>query len=87
MAGKKLDIGKAVERERHEPKLKGQQDSLPANEKVEREKATFYLNPGDILSLEEVKLNLKKQGINKDKSELVREAIGLLVDKYASKTV
>lgn len=86
MAAKKLDIGKAVEREKHEPKLKGQQDSMPVNEKVEREKATFYLNPGDILTLEEIKLNLKKQGLNKDKSELIREAIGLLIEKYAGKT-
>jgi hypothetical protein len=86
MAGKTLNIGQAVEKERFEPKLKGQQDSKPVKEKLERIKVTFYLNPEDNLILEETKLILKKQGHDKDKSELIREAIGLLSERYTSKT-
>ena len=84
---KTLDIGKAVERERHEPKLKGQQASKPASERKERKKVTFYLNPSDALALEELRLNFKKQGVDRDKSDLIREAIGLLLEKYTSKPV
>jgi hypothetical protein len=87
MAGKKLNVEKAVEREKFEPKLNGQQDSKTVIEKIKRIKVTFYLNLEDNLSLEEVKLCLKKQGFDRDKSELIREAIGLLSERYASKTV
>ena len=85
MIKKRFDLGKSIDRERQEPKLKGQQASKTVIEKKEREKATFYLNPGDNLALEELRLKLKKQGNNRDKSDLIREAIGLLFEKYTSK--
>jgi hypothetical protein len=45
-------------------------------------KVTFYLNPEDNVNLERVKLRLKEQGQNTNKSELIQEAIGLLYEKY-----
>ena len=85
MAKKRFDLSQSVERERQEPKLKGQQASKPAIERKKRKKVTFYLNPGDNLALEELRLNLKKQGNSRDKSDLIREAIHLLLEKYTSK--
>ncbi len=46
-------------------------------------KATFYLDPTDIVSLEELQLKIRKsEGRKANKSELMREAIALLVKEY-----
>lgn len=47
-------------------------------------KATFYLDPNDVLSLEELQLKIRKrEGRKANKSELMREAIALLVKEYS----
>ncbi|MCS6902938.1 MAG: hypothetical protein NZO41_01510 [Candidatus Bipolaricaulota bacterium] len=47
-------------------------------------KATFYLDPNDIVSLEELQLTIRKrEGRKANKSELMREAIALLVKEYS----
>ena len=47
-------------------------------------KATFYLGPNDIIALEELQLSVRKrEGRKANKSELIREAIMLLVKSYA----
>ena len=67
-------------------KLESQQDSKPAKQRLV--KATFYLTPENITSLEELKLReLKETGERVDKSELVRRAIDLLVEQHNSKPV
>ncbi len=46
-------------------------------------KATFYLGPNDIIALEELQLSVRKrEGRKANKSELIREAITLLVKNY-----
>ncbi len=45
------------------------------------EKATFYLQPDHQVALDELKLKLKKRGIKTDKSQLVKQAIDLLVEQ------
>lgn len=56
-------------------------------EKPKLIKVTFYLNREDNVKLESVKFKLKEQGEDKNKSELIQEAIGLLFEKNTSKTV
>jgi hypothetical protein len=47
-------------------------------------KATFYLTPDDIIALEELQLQIRKRtGRKANKSELMREAIALLVKEYS----
>ncbi len=47
-------------------------------------KATFYLAPQDIIALEELQLSIRKRtGRKANKSELMREAIALLVKEYS----
>ena len=47
-------------------------------------KATFYLAPDDIIALEELQLQIRKRtGRKANKSELMREAIALLVKEYS----
>lgn len=46
-------------------------------------KATFYLDPNDVITLEELQLQIRKrEGRKANKSELIREAIALLVKEY-----
>jgi len=47
-------------------------------------KATFYLTPDDIMTLEQVRLKRKQRGEKVDKSALVREAINHLTGELAS---
>jgi len=47
-------------------------------------KATFYLTPEDIMTLEQVRLKRKQRGEKVDKSALVREAINHLTGELAS---
>ncbi len=47
-------------------------------------KATFYLSPDDVITLEELQLTIRKRtGRKVNKSELMREAIALLVKEYS----
>lgn len=47
-------------------------------------KATFYLSPDDVIALEELQLKIRKRtGRKVNKSELIREAIALLVKEYS----
>ncbi len=47
-------------------------------------KATFYLAPDDIIALEELQLQIRKRtGRKANKSELMREAIALLIKEYS----
>jgi hypothetical protein len=47
-------------------------------------KATFYLSPNDVIALEELQLTIRKRtGRKVNKSELMREAIALLVKEYS----
>ena len=48
---------------------------------LQTEKATFYIQPGDQVALDELKLKLRKRGVKTDKSELVRKAIELLTEQ------
>ena len=56
-----------------------QQASKPAST-PELVKATFYLTPGQIMKLEQLRLARLQQGQKIDKSALVREAIDGLTD-------
>lgn len=48
-------------------------------------KATFYLTPDDVITLEELQLAIRKRtGRKVNKSELMREAIALLVKEYST---
>jgi len=47
-------------------------------------KATFYLTPEHIMTLEQVRLKRKQRGEKVDKSALVREAINYLTGELAS---
>ena len=60
---------------------------LPASQHVSKPalsdelvKATFYLTPGQIMKLEQLRLTRRQQGQKVDKSALVREAIDALGD-------
>jgi hypothetical protein len=62
------------------PSLDGDEGGLNSSELV---KATFYLAPDDIIALEELQLSVRKrEGRKANKSELIREAISLLVKTY-----
>ena len=58
-----------------------QHDSMPASQLV---KATFYLSPGHVMRLEQVRLARLQKGEKVDKSALVREAIDLLANEVDS---
>ena len=50
-------------------------------------KATYYIRPEQVVALEMIQLEERqKTGKRKDKSELVQEAIDLLIGKYQVKT-
>ncbi len=60
---------------------------LPASQQASKSastdelvKATFYLTPGQIMKLEQLRLTRRQQGRKVDKSALVREAIDALAD-------
>lgn len=42
-------------------------------------KATFYITQAQVIALEELRLQRRKQGEKTDKSELIRQAIDLLI--------
>lgn len=50
-------------------------------------KATYYIRPEQVVALETIQLEERqKTGKRKDKSELVQEALDLLIGKYQMKT-
>jgi hypothetical protein len=54
----------------------------PPEPELNRVKATFYLNPEQVVALEELRLkHFKETGDKVDKSELVRKAIDLLASQ------
>ena len=61
--------------------------TLPASQQASKPapiddlvKATFYLTPGQIMKLEQLRLTRRQQGHKADKSALVREAIDAMAD-------
>lgn len=50
-----------------------------ANTDQELVKATFYITQAQVIALEELRLERRRQGEKTDKSELVRQAIDLLI--------
>jgi hypothetical protein len=65
------------------------EDLLPAREASEKKagvtlaKVTLYVRPDQVISIEEIQLRERqKTGEKKDKSELVQEALDLLIEKY-----
>jgi len=51
------------------------------DEPMPLDKGTFYLEPEHHLTLDELKLSLRKRQIKTDKSQLVRTAIELLAEQ------
>jgi len=92
-AGKKIkDKAKATSQHtskpvsQHASKGKGSNNtSIPAGKYTSMlTKATFYLYPEQIIELEKIRLNhLTARKAKTDKSELVRQAIDMLVDRHA----
>ena len=73
---KNLKVKEAVNRERHEPRIKGgQSDNMTTLPKKTLPKFMFYLNREEDEMLDELAVFFKKQGIRKSRSALVREAI------------
>ena len=52
------------------------------NPKPEKQLVAFYIRPDQNLALEELKFKSKVSGENRDKSDLVREALDDLIKKY-----
>ena len=50
--------------------------------KSNKQLVAFYIHPDQNLALEELKFKSKVTGENRDKSDLVREAIDDLIKKY-----
>jgi hypothetical protein len=49
------------------------------------EKVTLYVRPDQVMALEEIQLRQRRQtGKKPDKSDLVQEALDLLVNKYSN---
>lgn len=78
---------KPVSQQRSKPKVKGN-TSIPVSQHTGiLTKATFYIYPEQIIDLEKLRLNhltTKKEKI--DKSELVRQAINMLVTQHTGKS-
>jgi hypothetical protein len=56
--------------------------SVPAVQRVE--KVTLYVRPDQVMSLEEIQLQQRRRtGKKPDKSDLVQEALDLLIQKYS----
>ena len=51
-------------------------------EKKKGVKVSFYIDRSQSLALDDLSLALKKRGIRKSKSELIRESINLILKKY-----
>jgi hypothetical protein len=51
--------------------------------KPKLEKVTLYVRPDQVLHIEEIQLQQRKTGKRPDKSDLVQEALDLLIHKYS----
>jgi hypothetical protein len=64
--------------------VKGKRDASvildPATGEVKYIKVTYYIEPGQDMKLEEIRLHRRRRGIKTDKSELIREAINKLAE-------
>lgn len=55
----------------------------PAGESFKLKKITLYIRPDQVTTIEEIQLSERKRtGQKPDKSDLIQEAIDLLVEKY-----
>lgn len=55
----------------------------PPRENPKLQKVTFYVRPEQILKLEEIQLQERRRtGRRRDKSDLVQEALDLLIQRY-----
>jgi len=70
------------ENEKQESILKENEERLKEHEKIEQVKVSFYINKEQSLAFDQLSLNLKRKGIKKSKSELIREEIDLILEKY-----
>lgn len=57
----------------------------PAPTAVKLEKVTLYVRPEHVLAIEEIQVSERRRtGKRPDKSDLVQEALDLLIQKYAT---
>jgi hypothetical protein len=62
---------------------RGEAQGAPAN-KPKLEKVTLYVRPEQVIHLEEIQLQERRRtGKRPDKSDLVQEALDLLIQKYS----
>lgn len=66
----------------HEAKTVNQQDDTQSNQQDDLERATFYIRPDQNITLEELRIKLRKLNIKSNKSEIVRKAIDLLAEQH-----
>jgi hypothetical protein len=60
----------------------GSHEVVPARPKLE--KVTLYVRPDQVMGIEEIQLQQRrKTGKRPDKSDLVQEALDLLIQKYS----
>lgn len=82
LGGDALDRFTGAREEPSKPAKRASRKQSPPEKtepELNRVKATFYLNPDQVLALEELRLKrFKETGDKVDKSQLVREAIDLL---------
>lgn len=64
--------------ERTDGEANNRQENEVGNDQ-ELVKATFYITQAQVIALEELRLQRRKQGEKTDKSELIRQAIDLLI--------
>lgn len=85
LGGDALDRFTGAQEEARKPAKRGPRKKEPPKQpapKIHRVKATFYLNPEQVLTLEELRWkHFKETGDKIDKSELVRKAIDLLASQ------
>ena len=62
-------------------KQTGQHVNIQTSAEQELKRATFYIRPEQNFTIEELRLKLRKSGVNTNKSELVRVAIDFLADQ------
>ena len=61
----------------------GGQETLQAQAKPALAKVTIYVRPEQVTAIEEIQLaERKRTGKRRDKSDLVQEALDLLIDRY-----
>jgi hypothetical protein len=74
----------AQESERkHDDKAVSQHADIQVKQQTppDLKRATFYIRPNQDIVLDELKIRLRKQKVNTNKSELIREAIDLLAEQ------